>query len=45
MSPSQRFNEDKNLLLELLPEFALLQQFKIDPPVTDEITAGLVGFV
>ena len=45
MSPSQRFNEDKILLLELLPEFALLQQFKIDPPVKDEITLGLIDFV
>ena len=45
MSPGQRFNEDKILLLELLPEFTLLQQFKIDPPVTDEITAGLISFV
>ncbi|KAI0021009.1 hypothetical protein F4780DRAFT_739756 [Xylariomycetidae sp. FL0641] len=44
MSPGERFNEDKILLLQLLPEFALLQQFNIETPVEDEITAGMMEY-
>ena len=45
MTPAQRFNEDKIVLLELLPEFALLQRYRVDPPVKDEITIGLIDFI
>lgn len=45
MSAAQQFNENKIVFLELLPEFALLEMFKIKMPVEDEITKGLVEFV
>ncbi|KAI9713960.1 MAG: hypothetical protein M1820_000690 [Bogoriella megaspora] len=45
MSASQRFHEDKIILLELLPEFAFMQRIKVDLPVQDEITRGLINFV
>lgn len=45
MTASERFDEDELILLELLPEFAMIQQFDIELPVEDEITKGLVAFV
>jgi hypothetical protein len=45
MSAAQRFNEDKIILLELLPEFAQIQRLKIQLPVQDEITREMVRFV
>ncbi|KAH8649226.1 hypothetical protein BX600DRAFT_484115 [Xylariales sp. PMI_506] len=45
MSFVEKFSEDKLLLLELLPEFCLMEQFNIRLPVLDEITTGLVQFV
>ncbi len=45
MSAAQKFDEDKIILLELLPEFALIQQVEIDMPVRDEITRSLVKYV
>lgn len=44
MSKSARLNEDKIILLELLPEFALIHMFEIKMPVQDEITRALVDF-
>jgi hypothetical protein len=45
MSAAQRFNEDKIILLELLPEFAQIQRLKIQLPVQDDITREMVRFV
>ena len=45
MNASQRFKEDMIVLLELIPEFAFIQQFNVNLPVRDEITRGLVSFV
>ncbi|KAK5171355.1 uncharacterized protein LTR77_004499 [Saxophila tyrrhenica] len=35
-----RFNNDANILIKLLAEFAFLQKFGLDLPVQDEITMG-----
>lgn len=45
MSSSEKFNEDKIILLQLLPEFAFMQRLKLKPPAKDETTRGLVNFV
>lgn len=45
MSPDQRFNEDMIILLELLPEFTLIQLFDMRLPVQDQITKDMVRFV
>lgn len=44
MSIGQKFNEDKIILLELLPEFCTVQMFKLPLLAQDEITSGLVEF-
>lgn len=44
MSVAEKFHEDKLLLLEVLPEFCMLNAFNVSMPVRDEITTGLVGF-
>ncbi|KZZ92551.1 hypothetical protein AAL_06177 [Moelleriella libera RCEF 2490] len=45
MSMVERFNEDKVLLMEILPEYAALRQLDVVLPVRDEITAGLTEFI
>lgn len=45
MSVAERFNEDKILLLELLPEFCLIQTMGGSWPVRDEFTHGFSEFV
>ena len=45
MSTSQKFNEDKIVLLEILPEFAFMAGAKIKLPVQDATTKALVEFV
>ena len=45
MTASQRFHEDKIILLQLLPDFSFLQRIKLKPPVEDEITRGVIDFV
>ncbi|GAB1213302.1 hypothetical protein ATERTT37_002451 [Aspergillus terreus] len=44
MSAGQKFNEDKIILLQLLPEFCMLGTFGIDMPSSDLVTRGLVEF-
>ena len=44
MSISQRFHEDKVILLELLPEFCVVSMFVVELPVQDEITRAVVEF-
>ena len=44
MSLGQKFNEDKIILLSILPEFCMLNTFKIQMPTEDAITRGLVEF-
>ncbi|KAL4975522.1 hypothetical protein BDW66DRAFT_66179 [Aspergillus desertorum] len=44
MSPGQKFNEDKIILLSILPEFCLVDRFKIQMPAEDAITRGLAEF-
>ncbi|POS76958.1 hypothetical protein DHEL01_v204658 [Diaporthe helianthi] len=44
MSVAERFNEDKILLLELLPEFCLIQAMGGNWPVRDEFTHGFCEF-
>uniref|UniRef100_A0A093V3L9 Acetyl-CoA hydrolase n=1 Tax=Talaromyces marneffei PM1 TaxID=1077442 RepID=A0A093V3L9_TALMA len=44
MSLSQKFNEDKIILLSILPEFCMVDTFKIQMPTEDAITRGLVEF-
>lgn len=46
MSSSQRFNEDKIILLELLPEFCAMNMLQgaVQKPTQDEITTGLIEF-
>ncbi|KAG0647254.1 hypothetical protein D0Z07_7314 [Hyphodiscus hymeniophilus] len=41
MDESEKNRHDLILLLELLPEFAFLAKYKIDPFATDELTRGL----
>lgn len=45
MSVVERFDEDKLLLMELLPELCMMHAFNMHLPVSDEITAGLLEFV
>ncbi|KAJ5748951.1 uncharacterized protein N7511_010647 [Penicillium nucicola] len=44
MSVGQKFNEDKIILLSILPEFCMVDTFKIQMPTTDAITRGLAEF-
>jgi hypothetical protein len=44
MSVGQKFNEDKILLLQLLPEFRMVESFDIPMLASDAITEGLVGY-
>ncbi|KAL4883353.1 hypothetical protein BJY04DRAFT_216652 [Aspergillus karnatakaensis] len=44
MSLSQKFNEDKIILLSILPEFCMLDTFKIQMPTADVITRGIAEF-
>ncbi|EER29844.1 hypothetical protein CPC735_011620 [Coccidioides posadasii C735 delta SOWgp] len=44
MSPGQKFNEDKIILLSILPEFCMVDTFKIQLPTEDAITRGLTEF-
>jgi hypothetical protein len=44
MSLGQKFNEDKIILLSILPEFCILDTFKIQMPTEDAITRGLTEF-
>lgn len=44
MSVVEKFNEDKILLLELLPEYCVVANFGALLPVRDEITAGFVEY-
>ncbi|RMZ78855.1 hypothetical protein DV738_g3704, partial [Chaetothyriales sp. CBS 135597] len=44
MSVPEKFNEDKLILLELLPEFCIIERFKLKLPVQDGITRGFVKF-
>ncbi|KAG8627469.1 hypothetical protein KVT40_004952 [Elsinoe batatas] len=41
LSPRQKFDSDRALLLQLLPEFAYLVNLKIPLPVEDELTRGI----
>ncbi|GKZ73355.1 hypothetical protein AnigIFM60653_001992 [Aspergillus niger] len=44
MSVGQKFNEDKIILLSILPEFCMFDTFKFKTPTSDAITKGLVEF-
>ncbi|KAJ5581926.1 hypothetical protein N7535_000546, partial [Penicillium sp. DV-2018c] len=44
MSVGQKFNEDKIILLSILPEFCMIDAFKIQIPTEDAITRGLADF-
>jgi len=44
MSLGQKFNEDKIILLSILPEFCMVDAFKIQMPTEDAITRGLAEF-
>ncbi|KAJ5201837.1 uncharacterized protein N7498_006500 [Penicillium cinerascens] len=44
MSVGQKFNEDKIILLSILPEFCMFDTFKIQMPTEDAITRGLSEF-
>ncbi|KAL4861952.1 hypothetical protein BDV12DRAFT_56795 [Aspergillus spectabilis] len=44
MSLGQKFNEDKIILLSILPEFCMVHTFKIQTPAEDAITRGLAEF-
>lgn len=44
MSVGQKFNEDKIILLSILPEFCMFDTFKFRTPTSDAITQGLVEF-
>ncbi|RAH42005.1 uncharacterized protein BO95DRAFT_467333 [Aspergillus brunneoviolaceus CBS 621.78] len=44
MSLGQKFNEDKIILLSILPEFCMFNTFGIHLPAEDSITRGLVEF-
>ncbi|KAI7787411.1 hypothetical protein LA080_016486 [Diaporthe eres] len=45
MSVGERLQEDKILLLELLPEFCLMKTHGLKWPVQDEITHGFIEYV
>ncbi|GLA93277.1 hypothetical protein AtubIFM57143_010626 [Aspergillus tubingensis] len=44
MSVGQKFNEDKIILLSILPEFCMFDTSKFRTPTSDAITQGLVEF-
>ncbi|KAJ5551508.1 hypothetical protein N7461_006206 [Penicillium sp. DV-2018c] len=44
MSVGQKFNEDKIIFLSILPEFCMIDAFKIQIPTEDAITRGLAEF-
>ncbi|RDW70580.1 uncharacterized protein DSM5745_08091 [Aspergillus mulundensis] len=44
MSLGEQFNEDKIILLSILPEFCMLDTFKIQMPTEDAITRGICEF-
>lgn len=44
MSSSEKFAEDKILLLELLPDFCVIGLYNLRLPTRDEITGGLADF-
>jgi hypothetical protein len=44
MSLGQKFNEDKIILLSILPEFCMVDTFKIQMPTEDAITRGFTEF-
>ncbi|KAF1345901.1 hypothetical protein BDV97DRAFT_405442 [Delphinella strobiligena] len=44
MSLSEKFAEDKILLLELLPDFCVVGMYNLPLPTSDEITSGLAEF-
>lgn len=44
MSVGERLQEDKILLLEILPEFCLMKTHGLKWPVRDEITCGFIEF-
>lgn len=44
MSLGQKFNEDKIILHSILPEFCIVNSFKIQMPIDDAITRGLAEF-
>lgn len=44
MSVGEKFNEDKIILLSILPEFCMLDAFNIHMPVEDVLTRGLAEF-
>ncbi|KAJ5777259.1 hypothetical protein N7520_000505 [Penicillium odoratum] len=44
MTLDQKFNEDKIILCELLPEFARYSALKVELPASDAITEGLMEF-
>ncbi|KAL4744107.1 hypothetical protein BDV11DRAFT_201525 [Aspergillus similis] len=45
MSLGQKFNEDQIIFFSILPEFCMVERFKIQMPAQDAITRGLVEFV
>ncbi|KAL2845132.1 hypothetical protein BJX68DRAFT_277447 [Aspergillus pseudodeflectus] len=44
MPLGERFNEDKMILMSILPEFCMLDAFKVQMPVEDVLTRGLAEF-
>ncbi|CDM34525.1 hypothetical protein DTO006G1_533 [Penicillium roqueforti] len=44
MSVGQKFNEDKIIFVQLMPEFCMIDKFGIRMLTSDAITAGLVEF-
>ncbi|KAL4779928.1 hypothetical protein BJX76DRAFT_339386 [Aspergillus varians] len=44
MSLGEKFNEDRIILLSILPEFCMLDMFKIQLPMEDVLTRGLAEF-
>ncbi|KAJ9217494.1 hypothetical protein DTO166G4_1125 [Paecilomyces variotii] len=45
MSLGEKFNEDKIILLSIMPEFCMFDTFRIQMPTEDVITRGLAEFV
>lgn len=44
MSLGEKHNEDKIILLSMLPEFCMVEKFKVQVPAQDMITRGLFQF-
>lgn len=44
MSLGEKFNEDKIVFLELLPEFCTIQMLKLPLPTKDEVTSSLLEY-